>query len=371
MNPTLAAVGQTVVFDTPYLVKVLTVAFGLGVLGMFGLILWIQIQTSARRRHIETLRLIWRKPILSFLAEENFTEPHRSLIEGAKKEPLRFLQLLMNFGNLLQGRTNDNLVRLITATPLLHWMRQVSQRKSDYRFPEIARATALFKLMELREGMLKHINSRRTVDQVPAAYAIARLAHLDDLKPVAAAIHDLAVEKRDLAFIILAAYAEERPDKFLEFIQENIQTGGPVQLLSIEVAGSLNLGDTGPVLLEVLKQAKTPDVLAAALLASGRIRLVEAHEAFHVHIHSPDDKVRGAATWALGRLRDPGDADSLASLLEDTSWAVRLNAASGLVELDAAGVEALRRVVNTTNDRYARDMAQRALTHRELGVPVA
>jgi hypothetical protein len=277
----------------------------------------------------------------------------------------------MNFGNLLQGSTSDNLMRLITATSLLNWMRQVSQRSSDYRFPEVARATALFKLMELREGMLKHLTSRRTVDQVPAAYAIARLAHPDDLKPVAAAIHDLAVEKRDLAFIILAAYAEERPDKFLDFIRENIDAAGPVQLLCIEVAGSLNLGDTAPVLLEVLKGAKTPDVLAAALLASGRIRLVEAHEAFHVHIHSQDDKVRGAATWALGRLRDPGDADSLATLLEDKSWAVRLNAASSLVELDSAGVEALRRVVNTTNDRYARDMAQRALAHRELGVPVA
>jgi hypothetical protein len=52
----------------------------------------------------------------------------------------------------------------------------------------------------------------------------------------------------------------------------------------------------------------------------------------------------------------------LATRLSDTSWWVRLNAASALRDLGDSGLAELARLASDSNDPFARDMAQRILT---------
>jgi HEAT repeat protein len=274
-------------------------------------------------------------------------------------------------GNFVQGDGFEALRRVISSTRLLTWMREVLQNPNDHRIPEVARAISQFQLGELREALLPHLNSKRIECRISAAHAVARLAHPDDIEPLGAALESLADSRRDLVLLIMVAFATERPDRFVQYLESGGSNPDRMHLLALEVAGSMNLTAAGPMALNILKSAGSPEAIAVALTAAGHLRLVSAHEAMHIHLLQQDEKVRGLAAWALGRLQVPDDAPTLASLLEDRSWSVRLNAAAALLELGPAGAAALRSILTSTTDRYARDMAQNALSHMELGVPLA
>ncbi|MGH6954581.1 MAG: HEAT repeat domain-containing protein, partial [Alphaproteobacteria bacterium] len=73
-------------------------------------------------------------------------------------------------------------------------------------------------------------------------------------------------------------------------------------------------------------------------------------------------QVRAQAARALGRAGAPLSVHVLAERLTDASWWVRHHAAYALKELGEDGQAALRQVVATSPDPYARDMAHEALT---------
>ncbi|MGH7731481.1 MAG: HEAT repeat domain-containing protein, partial [Candidatus Eiseniibacteriota bacterium] len=73
-------------------------------------------------------------------------------------------------------------------------------------------------------------------------------------------------------------------------------------------------------------------------------------------------QVRAQAARALGRVRAPLAVPALAARLTDPSWWVRHHAAYALNELGEDGHSALRHVVASSADPYARDMANEALT---------
>jgi HEAT repeat protein len=298
-------------------------------------------------------------------------KPDSVIQDASRTDPLRLLRLLVSMGNFVQGNSFDALRRVVSSTMLLTWMRKVLQNPKDHRIPEVARAISQFQLGELREALLPHLNSKRIECRISAAHALARLAHPDDMEPLGAALESLADSRRDLVLLIMVAFATERPDRFVQYLESGGTDPDRMHLLALEVAGSLNLMEAGPIILKILKSARAPETIAAALTAAGNLRLASAHEAMHTHLLHQDEQVRGVAAWALGRLQIPGDAPTLASLLEDRSWSVRLNAAAALLELGPAGAAALRSVLASTTDRYARDMAQNALSHLELGVPLA
>jgi hypothetical protein len=77
-----------------------------------------------------------------------------------------------------------------------------------------------------------------------------------------------------------------------------------------------------------------------------------------------DDRweVRAQAARTAGRVGLKEMVSHLATRLSDTSWWVRLNAASALRDLGDSGLAELARIASDSNDPFARDMAQRILT---------
>src|SRR5262247_1592783 len=95
--------------------------------------------------------------------------------------------------------------------------------------------------------------------------------------------------------------------------------------------------------------------------ALGTQQAVECATALIAALRDDAWPVRAQAARALGRVRAPLAMHALAARLTDSSWWVRRHAAYALMELGEDGQTELRRVVSTSSDPYARDMAREAL----------
>jgi hypothetical protein len=139
-------------------------------------------------------------------------------------------------------------------------------------------------------------------------------------------IHDTRLELAVVDALGLARYAEAR-----EALERRL------------IAGDLNLR-------------------AAAARALGQIQAIECATALIAALRDESWQVRAQAARALGRMRAPLAIHALAARLTDPSWWVRHHSAYALNEMGEDGQAALRQVIASSSDPYARDMAHEALT---------
>lgn len=114
---------------------------------------------------------------------------------------------------------------------------------------------------------------------------------------------------------------------------------------------------------ELIRESKNPEVLAAALkLVSGR------HDIPRVLALAQHDAsfVRMQVARLLGRVGQPEHVPVLESLLDDPHWWVRYRAAQSIAALPFLGPNALRRLRDRQDDRFARDILQQA--YSEVGM---
>ena len=140
-------------------------------------------------------------------------------------------------------------------------------------------------------------------------------------------IHDTRLELAVVDALGLARYAEAR-----EALERRL------------IAGDLNLR-------------------AAAARALGQIQAIECATALIAALRDESWQVRAQAARALGRMRAPLAIHALAARLTDPSWWVRHHSAyASCNEMGEDGQAALRQVIASSSDPYARDMAHEALT---------
>jgi hypothetical protein len=104
------------------------------------------------------------------------------------------------------------------------------------------------------------------------------------------------------------------------------------------------------------------DLRAAAARSLGHLQAIECATSLIAALRDESWQVRAQAARALGRMRAPIATLALAARLTDPSWWVRHHAAYALRELGEDGQAALRQVIASSSDPYARDMAHEALT---------
>jgi HEAT repeat protein len=137
-----------------------------------------------------------------------------------------------------------------------------------------------------------------------------------------------------------------------------------VELAMIDALGASAYGPAR-MLLEARLLEGDLDTRAAAARALGLLEAVECATSLMAGLRDDAWQVRAQAARALGRVRAPLATHALAARLTDPSWWVRHHAAYALRDLGEDGQAALRQVIETSADPYARDMAGEALN----GVP--
>lgn len=103
------------------------------------------------------------------------------------------------------------------------------------------------------------------------------------------------------------------------------------------------------------------DARIAACRALGEMQAVESGTSLLAALRDDAWQVRAQAARALGRARVMIALHTLPSKLSDPSWWVRRHSAYALGEMGHEGQSALRHIVDSSNDPYARDMAREVL----------
>jgi hypothetical protein len=169
----------------------------------------------------------------------------------------------------------------------------------------------------------------------------------------------LAHRHRNALVALLRAFG--RPG--LPILAQALMRGGMRARLELAVVDVLGMGDyrDAHALLERRLETGDVDLRAAAARALGATQAVECATSLMAALKDAAWPVRAQAARALGRVRAPLATQPLAARLTDSSWWVRHHAAYALMELGEDGQSALRRIVDTSPDAYARDMAREAL----------
>ncbi|OGR12749.1 MAG: transcriptional regulator [Desulfobacterales bacterium RIFOXYA12_FULL_46_15] len=108
------------------------------------------------------------------------------------------------------------------------------------------------------------------------------------------ALYDLILDK---------AYGNT--DLVIKYITETEKKG---RLLFLKAAGELLLTETAPVLKKIIIENKDIDILTAAVIALGKLRLPDSLPVFSKMVGQPDKKIRQAAIFAIS---EQGSNDSV------------------------------------------------------------
>jgi HEAT repeats len=159
---------------------------------------------------------------------------------------------------------------------------------------------------------------------------------------------------------LLRAFGRRALPRLTAALEQGIDDPGLLRA-AIEAVGARRHRAAAPAFEQALDHADV-DVRVAAARALGRVRSGPCSDALVRALHDGEWAVRAQAAWALGRVGEDAAVPSLAGCLGDRTWWVRRHAAYALSRLGERGIVALRHAAAASPDRYAREMAEEALT---------
>jgi HEAT repeat protein len=206
---------------------------------------------------------------------------------------------------------------------------------------------------------------RRTLVRGPepvtlaAATALARYRDRGALRWILSHPDALARRHRAAWCALLRAFGRKGLPLLVEALERGVRNP-TLELAMIDALGAARAHAARPALEARLTEGGL-DARTAAARALGLIQAIECGTSLIGALKDQAWQVRAQAARALGRVRSPLATHALAARLTDRSWWVRHHAAYALMELGEDGQAALRHVVATSDDPYARDMAREAL----------
>ncbi|MGH2653840.1 MAG: HEAT repeat domain-containing protein [Actinomycetota bacterium] len=249
--------------------------------------------------------------------------------------------------------------------------------------------------------LLRPLRRRRLSGRLDALESLAKARLAQSVEPLLRLLDDREPAVRLMALRSLARSLARMPegrryDRAVLGMAEAVMTS-EIPAGAVEEA-MLLLEGAAPRVLGMVLAASPADqragLVARAIDAVGRLKLLGLAEDVGAHVADPDAEVRAAALRALGRLgilptnAAAGLADAMGDRVEfvrvqaartamllqpevatpalwrglgDESWWVRKAAAHGLLGLGLDGPDLLQRASRTHPDRYARQMALQVL----------
>ncbi|MBI3539818.1 MAG: HEAT repeat domain-containing protein, partial [Candidatus Eisenbacteria bacterium] len=192
-----------------------------------------------------------------------------------------------------------------------------------------------------------------------AAAALARYRDRGALRWLLAHPQALAKRPRAALAALLRAYGRSGATVIEDALTRGV-AHPRLEIAMVDVIG-LRAQRSARPLLERRLAGGDVDMRAAAARALGLLQAIECGTSLIAALKDDAWQVRAQAARALGRVRTPLAIHALAARLTDASWWVRHHAAYALMDLGEDGQAALRQIVATSADPYARDMAREAL----------
>lgn len=316
-------------------------------------------ELGARRlQRREAFEALWRPR----LAETTLHDQAAPWPAPRSSEQLWFLLLWCRTQRKLRGRAHDRLNRLLIDYRLHHTAVDLLQRRQIH-----LRLAALAVLRQVGgpeswAGVERFVSHRNPFLALAAAEV---LVTLDPHRAMAEVLPTMArrrdwTPQRVAALCQLAGRTAVSPP-----LLAVLRAAGPEQAPRLAVLAQW--GD--PALMagwarEVLADPRDARLRQAGVQVLGDLRDTDDRPRMLAATRDPDPDVRLAALKALRKQAEPADAATLHTLLCDTSWAVRQEAADAIAAQPGLDRAKLDEMVDRVDDRYGQDALRRAIEER-------
>lgn len=236
--------------------------------------------------------------------------------------------------------------------------RQALADDSPWRRALAARRLGLLRSRASRRALRHAMKRGPEMVTFAAATALARYRDLRALRWLLAHDSALAHRHRNAMVALFRGFGRRGVSVLAGALERG--TNARVELAIVDALGMSAAHQTRPLLEERLANGDL-DIRAGAARALGLLQAIECATSLIAALRDEAWQVRAQAARALGRVRAPLATQALAARLTDPSWWVRHHAAYALRDLGDDGQGALRDVIATSSDPYARDMAEEAL----------
>jgi HEAT repeat protein len=230
---------------------------------------------------------------------------------------------------------------------------------SPWRRELAARRLGLLRSRTSRRALRAALRKGPELVTLAAGMSLARYRDLESLRWLIAHPQMLARRPRRSVAALLAAFGRRGLPEIAAALEHGIREP-VVELAAMDVLGAGRYRGARDRLERLLNSGDLEHRIAAAR-ALGLLQAVECATSLLGALRDEAWQVRAQAARALGRVRAPIAVTALAARLTDSSWWVRRHAAYALYVLGADGQAALRRIAESSDDPYARDMAHEVL----------
>jgi HEAT repeat protein len=295
------------------------------------------------------------------LLAHHLTYPDSTEPIGRKTaEDPAFLDAVIDLRNAVAGPEIDTLARIIGR----YGMAGAQARRLRSRFPLGRRLRAAVALAEMgdessAESLMEFLGDREPEVRIQCARGLGRMRWTPAIDAIVDRFNVETPWVRSRFTSTLVGFGPKATWPLIAYIRVNhrFESAGPSA--AIRALGVIGDTQAGPPLIEILEEAKDPEIQIAAIEALGAVGGPLALKTLIREFDSDDWRLRAKAATAIGDIGDPLAIPTLAAGLEDTDWWVRRNSAAALTRLPG-GQWALYDAL-ASKDRYAQDAAAEAL----------
>lgn len=331
----------------------LLAAFAFLIANTLGLLAFSLLSRRKRERREaaeERLRKEWQPVLYERIAGE--PEPLPAL---ARRDRLAFLVFVLHMMGYVRDDALEALAGVALELGLQRDVLKLLKARAGWKRDLGMRAAGAFKIQEAKPHIARIAALRQPQEELQAVRAMLACdpqAALVLLEPL--------LKQGEWSPEAMAGVATAGGEPAIELIGRLIMgapPGGAKRLARL--AAFLENGSVLAALRERLLGNRDDEELATLLHAIGKQGGPRDRAAALVLLAHRSWLVRMQAAAALGSIGVPGDEERLVPLLSDRQWWVRYRSAQALREL--VGIVALRALRDRLDDRYAREMVDRAL----------
>lgn len=300
-------------------------------------------------------------PLMKFLAKEiSIDEAYRSV----KPYPLNNICMeLERYAIMLKGSALADIRVLYECLDLKKQGMKMIHSLFWWRRLEGVRLLGAAGGEDISGVLLKCLNDSHNIVRLAAARALGSVNDPNAIEPILEIMANTKqMSRRQLAQTIIAFGPSAHP-YLRQVIRKELAKPRDSRLIAMLLEVLALTGDI----------ASSPEIRAALMSPQLEIRIAAFKSSILLHLPlsyleikngltDQEWPVRAQAALAAGKMGDGSIVADLGNCLCDRSWWVRYNAGTALFQLGPVGIQELERIVQESQDPYARDMANRTLT---------
>jgi hypothetical protein len=335
-----------------------TMAFAIVIGSMTLAVYFARAYARRQRRHMRQEAQDLARGMASFLDGRLTLHELRECVGDA--DAGTFWSALEPFATRLKRAEWLQLSKALAKNPHVTAEHRALRDDSPWRGELAARRLALVRSQSSRRGLRKAMVAGPEALSFACARALARYGDLRALQWLLAHPERLRRRSARQWLLLLEAFGPEAFPHLMSALPQ-IRDAQRVERAVIEALGGIS-DLAAAALIEQRLTSDTFELRVSAARALGRMRAAHCVPGLIAALKDTVWQVRAQAAWALGRAQAPVAVYALTSCLTDQAWWVRRHAAYALAELGTDGLRALEHAAQTSEDRYARDIAREVLS---------